>query len=274
MKKADNSILFSAVVVTCNDSARLMECLDSLSFCDQLVVVDLNSTDDSVLIAESCGAEIYSHKRVPIIEMIRETAFAYAKYPWIIHVDPDEVFPQERLPEILQLTCRPDIALIRLPCQFYFMNKPLKGTVWGGENSRACIYNNDRIVLSKQVHTRYKLLHEFRECCLVDSRMGAIKHYWVDSYWQMLEKHLRYIKREGEAKYVAGERFTWRKCVSQTFFAFKDSLITCKGWRDGLTGIFLSSFYAWYVAMSYLSLRYYQKKLSGRIDRESVCHLS
>lgn len=264
MKKDDNTIQFSAVVVTCNDSTRLKECLESLSFCDQLVVVDLNSTDDSVLIAESYRAEIHTHERVPIIEMIRETAFAYAKHPWIIHVDPDEVFPQERLPEILQLVYCPDIALIRLPCQFYFKNKPLKGTVWGGDNSRACVYNNDRMVLSKQVHTRYILLNEFREYCLVDSQIGAIKHYWVDSYGQMLEKHMRYIRREGEAKYVAGERFTWRKCVSQTFFAFKDSLITCRGWSDGITGIFLSTFYAWYVAMSYLSLRIYQNNLKNK----------
>lgn len=264
MTTADNTILFSGVVVTCNDALRLKECLESLFFCDQIVVIDLNSSDGSDLIAKSCGAEVFTHERVPIVEMIREVSFGYARHPWIIHIDPDEIFPRERLQEVLHIVKSSDVALIRLPCRFYFRNKPLKGTVWGGENSRQCVYHRDRIVLSKKVHVGTRPLGVFTEVRLIDSRKGAISHYWVDSYRQMFDKHMRYIKREGAVKYGAGERFTWHKWISQTLLAFRDSLITHNGWADSITGVLLSIFYAWYVSMSYLSLRNYQRLLQQK----------
>lgn len=263
-----DTVLFSGVVVTCNDAHRLKECLNSLSFCDELIVVDLESTDGSDLVAKASGAVVYTHERVPLVEMIREVAFAYAQYPWIIHIDPDEVFPVERLPEVIQIPQSSDVAIIRLPWQFYFRNRPLRGTVWGGENSKPCVFHRERIVLSKDVHVCPKPSGAFREVQLLDSNTGAISHYWVDSYGQMFEKHLRYIQREGKAKYTAGERFAWRNLTRNAYFAFKDSFITHKGWLDNVTGMLLSLFYSWYVFMSYLSLRKYQNQIQCKNNKE------
>jgi len=260
---ASDKLPFSGVVVVCNEIRRLQACLESLSFCSQLVVVDLQSSDGSAELAASCGAEVYRHERVPVVEQIRSTAFAYARHDWIVHIDPDEVFPKQRADEIRALIAEEsDAAIIRLPWHFYFRGKPLHGTVWGGDNSRQAVYHRGRVRLSADVHRATTPLPGFRELFMDDARLWAIRHFWVDTYAQMLEKHLRYLRHEGASRHASGERFSWLKAVIEPSMAFKRSFLDCRGWADGMAGVFLSFFYAWYVFMSYLSLRRYQKEFN------------
>lgn len=258
--------LFSAVIVTYNEIRRLRECLESLSFCDEIVVVDLGSADGCPELAMEYGATVYKHERVPVVELVRETAFSFASHDWIVHIDPDEVFPVERVPEITKLATDSHTALIRLPRSFYFRGKPLKGTVWGGNNSRQAVYHRGRIFISKEVHVPTKAKDSFREENLVGSKNGSIRHYWMDSFSQLLEKHRRYLRQEGRAKYEAGERFSYYLFIRETLRAFHRSLFICRGWSDNFTGIFLSFFYAWYISMSYLSLRRFEIELNISIN--------
>lgn len=259
--------LFSAVIVTCNDIRRLRVCLDSLSFCNEIVAVDLGSVDGCPELALEYGAKVYNHECVPVVELVRETAFSFATHDWIVHIDPDEVFPVERVPEIAKLATNSKTALIRLPWTFYFRGKPLKGTVWGWNNSRQAVYHRGRIIISKEVHVPTMAKNGFREENLVDSENGSIRHYWMDTFSQLLEKHRRYLRQEGKVKYEAGERFGYLLLVRETLRAFLRSFFICRGWSDSLTGIFLSFFYAWYISMSYLSLRRLEKELNAPITR-------
>ena len=86
-------IKFTGIVVTYNEENHLKECLTSLMFCDQLIVVDLGSTDRSIEISKQCGAEIKHEKLVPIVEQIKERVVGFSRNDWIIFIDPDEVFP-------------------------------------------------------------------------------------------------------------------------------------------------------------------------------------
>ena len=51
----------SSITITCNEAANIADCMDSLSFCDERVVVDGGSKDDTVAIAEKHGATVYHH---------------------------------------------------------------------------------------------------------------------------------------------------------------------------------------------------------------------
>lgn len=238
-------------------------CLDSLAFCNEIIVVDLESEDDSQVIAERYGAKVIKLPRVPIVEKVREQALSYAGNRWVVLLDPDEIFPVERIEEIKQLILNlPEAGLIKVPMRNYFKGKPLFTTPWGMRNTANRIVNRDRVVIRPIVHNPIIVREGYREITLeYRGEESVIKHYWVDSYSQMFEKHYRYLKHEGESRYKRGERFSWMEWYRGSLRASKRSLIKCNGIRGGVTGILLSIFYTLYISISLLSLRAYEKKI-------------
>jgi glycosyltransferase involved in cell wall biosynthesis len=257
-------IPFTAIVVTYNEEARLRDCLESLSFCDQLVVVDLGSEDRSVEIAESCGAEVFHHERVPVVEHIRQDALKYARNEWIVFLDPDEVFNPELAVRAVERIEKMDrVGRVRLPWKFYFKGEPLQGTHWGGKKHKGILIHRERCRISEDVHRGIEVKETYQSVQVTwDDTEHHIRHYWMDSYSQLFEKHLRYVQQEGKSRFNQGTRFPgfarWGWMILR---AFKRSYIDHGGWREGLRGLFLSLFWTWYQAASLLSLKRYQEKV-------------
>jgi len=257
--ETDRPVPFTGIVVTYNEDRRLRQCLTSLAFCDQLIVIDLGSDDRSVEIARECGARIIHHPIVPIVEQIRRQSLDYAKHDWVIFLDPDEVFPANAENELRRVIENdPQLGAIALPCQIFVKGKPLHTTTWGGLRPKQVVIHKKRNRLTPDVHRGRQLL-KGHTCATLEPHY-AVRHYWVDSYRQLAQKHWRYIKHEGKARYANGERFDWRNWARHTKRALEYSLFNHNGIKGGLTGIFLSLFYAWYVCMGLLSLRRYQKR--------------
>ncbi len=259
MKK--DGIKFTAIVVTYNEQKYLKSCLESLSFCDQIIVVDLGSTDSCVAIAKEAGAEVLRHERVPVVEKVRGYALEYARNGWVIFQDPDEVLPASlaaELPGFIEK--HPEAAFIRAPIQFYFKGKPLTCCIWGAPGqSKILLVHKERVRFRPLVHRFFDPVEGYETVSIKREGDNFIRHYWIDSYNQLFEKHLRYIKQEGESRYNSGERFSWRGTFYMTLCALKNNLIDCRGLRGGLRGVFLSLFYGWYIFMSHLSLRKYER---------------
>ena len=248
------------MVVNYNEARHLPACLKSLTFCEQLLFIDLGSIDDSVEIAKHYGAEVIHHARVPIVEEIRDEVLRYARNDWIILADPDEVFPSHAVDQLrLMIDQDPKLGSISIPWQFYFKKRPLHYTIWGMKKTKEAVVHKKRNRFHPNVHRGIQLLQGYNRVILPRKPEYMIIHYWLDSYHQLLEKHWRYIKGEGASRYRVGERFSWRRWAIETIAAFKRNLFDYEGIRGGLLGVFLSGFYSWYVAMSLLSLRGYQK---------------
>lgn len=251
---------FSGIVVTYNEDRHLENCLNSLSFCEQLIVVDLGSTDSSAEIGKRCGAEVITHEWTPIVEHIQKEIMSYVGNDWVVHIDPDEVFPVNIVNNLRSMiTENPDLGLIHIPRRFYFKGKPLYSTIWGMKNYKSVVFHKNRVVFSSHVHSKKELVDGYQSIFLPFNNYNCIKHYWIDSFSQLLKKHWRYIKKEGEARYHKDERFCWHYWFDEMFVTLKTNLFDYRGLIGGFDGVFLSIFYTWYVGMSLLSLRQYQK---------------
>jgi glycosyltransferase involved in cell wall biosynthesis len=250
----------TAIVVTYNEQKYLSACLNSLQFCDQILVVDVGSTDHSVEIARDHGALIINHPHVPFGEKVRNFALTYAKNDWIILIDPDEFIPLELAKDIQEILNQdPPVAFVDVPWQFYFMGKPLKCTFWGRVPvNKPILVHKERVILENTVHTMMIAKDGYEIQKIISHDGNYLQHYWCDSYLKLFEKHFRYIRHEGEAKYIKGERFTCRKWLGATKRALKQNLFDYEGIKGGFVGIFLSLFYTWYINMSWLSLWKYQ----------------
>ncbi len=250
----------SALVVAYNEEKRLRECLRSISFCEQVVVVDLGSTDNSVAIAKEFATDLINHKLVPVVEEIWSEIIPLLKYDWILRTDPDEIFPEDIISKVenIILSNNTDVGILTVPYRYYFLGKPLYYTIWGMMHSVPKIINRQRINLHGHVHHGITLKNGFTSIDIISDNSSAIKHYWADSYKQLFEKHYRYIKNEGKARYERGERFSIFLCIRNPVVAIVNSMFICKGWKEGFVGVFLSFFFGWYVFMSLLSLGFYE----------------
>ena len=80
----------SVCIVCRNERDRLEPCLASACWADEIVVLDLDSTDGSPDLAREYGARVLSREPVPIVEMVRNEIAAAASHDWILVLDPDE----------------------------------------------------------------------------------------------------------------------------------------------------------------------------------------
>ena len=90
----------SALILAKNESANLGNCLASLLWCDERIVVDDNSTDDTAAIAKKYNATVVRHDLKADFAQQRNFILSKAKNDWVLFVDADEQVPQNLALEI------------------------------------------------------------------------------------------------------------------------------------------------------------------------------
>ena len=95
--------MISAIVLTHNDAKILRRCLISLAWCDEVVVVDDESTDETVSVAKKQGATVVTHPLHNDFAAQRNFGVSKAKNDWILFVDSDEVVTEDLKKEIKQM---------------------------------------------------------------------------------------------------------------------------------------------------------------------------
>ena len=112
----------SAVLNTYNAAEHLDEVLDALHGFDEIILVDMHSTDETRAIATRHGARIIDFERCGICEPARNAAIQAASNPWVLIVDADEIVPPALRDYLYKLISSPNPpAALRLPLRNYFM---------------------------------------------------------------------------------------------------------------------------------------------------------
>lgn len=96
--------MITGIILVKNQEEQLSKCLESLTFCDEIIVIDDHSMDNSVKVAESRGARVYKRKLNNDFASHRNWAMEKAKNEWILFIDADEVVSQELATELYQQT--------------------------------------------------------------------------------------------------------------------------------------------------------------------------
>jgi glycosyltransferase involved in cell wall biosynthesis len=238
----------TAIVASRNEAKLLARCLEAMSFCDERIVIDLESTDGTREVARAEGAVVIEHAVVPIAEHARGVAIAAARHDWLLVRDPDEIVPPALADEIVRLfpELGDDVAVVVAPTQRYFRGKPIRGGVWGGIQVDRLLANRRLVDFPTDVHPRLVRAPGTRDVAVPSTGDNAIAHYWSDGYRSLIEKHRRYLLLEGVKRVDAGEVSGLRAVAVAPIRAFVDSFVVKRGYRDGLEGLGLSLVWAWY----------------------------
>lgn len=120
-----------SVVINVKNMADLLPaCLESVSFANEIIVVDMESTDNSVKIAKNYTDKVFSHPDVGYVEPARNFALAKAKFDWILVLDADEIISPSLKDKILELLAGPQADIYWLSRQNFVFGAWLNKAGW------------------------------------------------------------------------------------------------------------------------------------------------
>jgi glycosyltransferase involved in cell wall biosynthesis len=222
----------SVVMNTYNAEKCLPQVLEALQRFDEIVLVDMHSTDNTRSIARSYGARIVDFEHCGICEPARNTAIQAASNPWVLIVDADELVPDELRNYLYATVGRGSEApaALQLPRRNRFMGREMH-----------CLYPDYVTRFARKDAIRWP--EEIHSQPVVDGRVEridssrrdlALIHLEENSVASRLEKVERYtlneLHRRGPHRYGAGAY------VLKPLGRFFRSYVLKGGWRDGHAG--------------------------------------
>jgi len=143
----------SSITITGNEAVNIADCLDSLSFCDERVVVDGGSTDDTVTIAEKHGAVVYQHPWTDHGAQ-KNIALSHATGDWVLMLDADERVPPALAAEIKQAIEHDRADGFEVPRMSSFCGRWMRHSGWYPDYVIRLFRRNRGRFSEHRVHTR------------------------------------------------------------------------------------------------------------------------
>jgi len=260
------------MVVGYNEAKFLEACLSSLWFCEEILYIDLNSTDSSIEIASKYADQIFVRPLAPSGEYIQAQVVQFTKNEWVIFIDPDEKIDISLANQLISnFSNWQNNALlggVYVPWQFYFKKYKLKGTRWGWNSNKIMLVNKFRFDFKPRTHYGRSLRPSFHEDYIsFDGLSNVLHHYWMDSWSIFIGKHMRYLRNEGVDRYNQGKISRgFLNLIITPFKEFAISFFFMRGYRDGLIGFCLSCFWAFYETYAETALFIISKKGDYQIE--------
>ena len=238
----------TAIVLTHNESAQIADCIKTLRFADRVIVFDSYSTDDTVSIAQRCGADIFQHEFENYAEQ-RNAALDAADEmtDWVLFVDADERISDALAEEIREKIAYPDFAGWRAPRHNYIFGVLTKGAGWYPD------YQTRLLRVGQATYDRQRAVHE------------VVKLYGEEGTLRNPIIHYNYVDIDqfhgeaGELRSALTPKVYTRKASCraitplflQPLRQFYWRFVTLGGYRDGWHGLRLSLMMARYENRKY-----------------------
>lgn len=251
----------SGCVIAMNEADRIADCLASLDFCDEILVVDSHSTDDTREIAAAAGARVIE-RDWPGYGPQKEFAIRAAEHDWVLCVDADERIGPELRDEIVALRRAgfPEHAGWRFPRLSSYLGEWIRYGTW---------YPDRQLRLFDRRHGRWSR-HQVHEQAEVDGTVGELSGDLLHHPYRSIGEHLRFIDRYtttmAEGLYERGRRASTADLVLRPAWRFFRFYILGCGFLRGWRGLLLASLASHYVRMKYAKLR--ELELEGRPPAE------
>src|SRR5574343_211271 len=220
----------SVAIITLNAASQLEDCLKSVRFADDIVVVDSGSTDGTQALAMRCGARVIDQAWLGFGPQ-KQFAVESARHDWVLCLDADERVSPELKTSIEQALHNPTAQAYRFPRCNRFLGRYLKH----GEGYPDWSL---RLFDRRQAHWSDDAVHEK---VVTDTPIGRLKgdllHDTAETLATYLTKQNRYTSLAAEMALAAGKRSSTGRIVFSPFIRFIKFYLIRQGFRDGLPGL-------------------------------------
>jgi glycosyltransferase involved in cell wall biosynthesis len=223
----------SAIVITRNEAANIGECLDSLAFCDERIVVDCGSTDATAEIARGKGARVEFHEWRGFGAQ-KGRALALATGTWVLSIDADERVTPELAAAIGAAIAKGDADAWEFPRLSSFCRRQMRHSGW---------YPDYVLRLFRRGKARFNdaIVHERVICAGVVKRLSPpLIHHPVARLEDALSRMDRYSTASAEAIVAAGRKVSFMTGIGHGLYSFLRTYILRAGFLDGAEGFLLA----------------------------------
>lgn len=187
--------MFSIIILTYNEESALEKCLESISWCDDIVILDSQSTDRTCSIAEEFGARVFQNV---FIDFANQRNYAIDnvdfKYNWVFHLDADEHF---------NINLKQECEAAILEYQYGAFMVPSKMMLWNKWLKNSGCYPVYQMRFHKLGDARFiQFGHGQRESDLVKG-LGFLKNPYKHFSFEKgitswVQKHIKYAENEAQ----------------------------------------------------------------------------
>lgn len=250
----------SAVIIAKNAEDMIGACLDSVAFCDEIVIIDGGSEDKTIEIAKKKKVNVFSVNGEDFSRQ-RNIGLEKAKGEWILYIDTDERITPLLREEII--TCiNPDLIGINNPSNEYVAYKIRRKNYYLGKHMWPKIEQLERLFQKNRLKQWYGSLHESP---IIEGKVGILKgfleHYTHQDLASMLTKTISWSNTEAQLRLEAHHpKITWWRFPRVMISSFFDSYFIQGGWKVGTAGLIESMYQAFSIFITYARLWEMQSK--------------
>lgn len=242
----------STLIVARNEEKNIKECIKSVEFSDEIIVIDDYSTDKTVEIATSLGAKVFQRAMNGDWSAQQNFSIEKAMYDWVLLIDADERITPNLANEIKEILKKDDLYAYRIKRLNYFGGKRVRFGALRPDFVTRLLPKKD-FYLTGQVHP--KLHYPYPEKKLKNPMLHYTYENW-DAYWRKFDKYtkLSAIKYQEENRSVN----FFRDILLRPIWAFIKVYIIQLGFLDGKMGWILALNHYLYTTTKYA--RFYELK--------------
>ncbi len=243
---ATDTVAVTVVIAARNEAANLEACIDSVRWAKEILVVENDSTDDTVAVARAAGATVFSNPFATIGKQ-RNAAIERATCEWILVIDADERGSRELGSEIQSVVRRNEREAHRIPRRNFFLGSEVRHGGWEHDQPVRLFRSSLRYNESR-VHEHVDVTGEPG---LLTATLTHEPYASIDSYLEKLE---RYSGWWAEDRYERGKRTSAGSIWIRSRLRFASMYLVKLGFLDGETGVVLASLASTSVMTKYARL--------------------
>jgi glycosyltransferase involved in cell wall biosynthesis len=265
-----DTVPISAIILTKNEAVNIRRCIESLRWCQEIIVVDSGSTDKTVPLAESLGAKVFTHIPPSPFQFAKQRNWALENCDidteWVLFLDADEVIPFELSCTIQQICSSPNnpYNAFSLTPRYLFLGKWMKHTL-GYPNW------HDRLLKNGEVFFEGGVWESFSNSARVGKITIPYDHYGNSkglSEW--IERHNRYSSWDakcvfdfletGKVESLITKRKVALRLLAARFWVFRPIVrfvqmyILRRGFLEGWQSLVFCLLYAFYELMTVVKI--------------------
>ncbi len=246
-------IELTAIILTYNEANNITACIESLNWVDRVLIFDSFSTDDTVALAQQCGADTVQSSFFDYAQQ-RNNALDNIFTDWVLFVDADERATPELGEEIRKTIAESSADGWFIPRHNFIFGQLTRGAGW---------YPDYQLRLFRHGRVRYE--RPVHEIAVVEGELGYLSqsliHFNYRNSAHFHAKQRAYANTDAGILRQEGIKPKFYTFLTQPVRHFWWRFFTLGGYRDGVHGLRLSFYMAYYEGLKYKELaRLWQSK--------------
>lgn len=235
----------SVVITAFNSEKTLARTLASVTWADEIIVVDSSSTDNTKYVAFKFTKHVFTQPNYPMLNKNKNYGFTKATGDWILCLDSDEVIPSLLAKEIRQKIHQDPVVGFWIPRKNIIFGRWIQYGLWWPDRQLRLFVRGRGKYPQKHVH----------EYISVDGPTDELDESYIHYNYESIDQYLWkmqyiYTNNEVENMLAAGTNVRWYDAVRFPVSDFLKIYFAQEGYKDGLHGLVLSllqSFYSFIV---------------------------